>query len=68
MVKLLKFSPIKVVMRFGMKGNLVVKLLEKLKRIRIRDTHISSNPEKFEIEVLIVFLALILNWHVVFIF
>ena len=59
----------KIVMKFGKKGNQFVEnLLEKLKRIGKRDTYISSNPEKFQIEVLILFLALELSWHVVFIF
>ena len=45
-------------MRFGKKGNQFVEMiLEKKKRIGGRDTYISSNPEKFHIEVLIFFLG-----------
>ena len=51
-------SPMKGVMRFGKKGNQFVEMiLEKQKRIGGRDTYISSNPEKFHIEVLIFFLG-----------
>ncbi|WMV37380.1 hypothetical protein MTR67_030765 [Solanum verrucosum] len=44
--------------------SVVEELLENLKRLGRRDTHIASNLEKFQIKVLILLLALILSWHV----
>ena len=55
----------KGIMRFGKKRNLFLKkLTKKLKRQGRRHTHTSLNLEKFQIEVQILFLALILSWHV----
>ena len=49
-------------MRFSKKGNqLVWTLLEKLKNIGKKRYHITSNPEKFQTKVLIIFFALILS-------